>query len=72
MSMRDRAVVHQHLRQALTEQIAVDVKATAQAMQTVGTKIPQNVLAEYIAATFILVLNWLGRDEEPPFAARGR
>ena len=58
MSRSDRAVVHQHLRQALIKQIADDSKATVQDMQTVGTKIPQELLAEYIVATFILVLNW--------------
>src|SRR5262245_58906716 len=55
MGVKGRHVVHQHLQRVLVEHIRDDVGrgfANAQA------SMPADLAAEYIVATFILVLNW--------------
>lgn len=57
------AVVHEHLRRVLAEQIAGDVKKHLRGRQRrpsdgAAGQIPPELLAQYVAATFILVLNW--------------
>jgi AcrR family transcriptional regulator len=52
------AVVHEHLRRILAEQIADDLKRYSRARQRGTGQIPPQLLAQYVAATFILVLNW--------------
>jgi len=55
MGMKGRRIVHQHLQRVLVEHIRDDVGrgfANAQA------SMPADLAAEYIVATFILVLNW--------------
>ena len=58
MSRRGRAVIHQHLRQALVERIRGDVKAAIQRVEPPGISIPADLLAEHIVSTFILTLAW--------------
>jgi AcrR family transcriptional regulator len=58
MSRRSRAVVHQHLRKRLVDEIRDDVKAVLQHVQQSGTKIPADLLADHIVATFIRTLDW--------------
>jgi AcrR family transcriptional regulator len=50
-----RAVVHHHLRGALLETVADALKQRAP--QDVS-RVPLDILAEYIVGTFLLVLNW--------------
>ena len=58
MGVKAWAVVHEHLREILAEQIADDLKRHFRARQRGGGQIPPELLAQYVAATFILVLNW--------------
>jgi AcrR family transcriptional regulator len=58
MGREGRTIVHEHLRQVLIDTIADDVRATVQCPEKGGTGVPPELLAEYVAATFILVLNW--------------
>lgn len=58
MGPRAWAVVHGHLQRILAEQIADDLKRHARARQRGTGQIPPELLAQYVAATFILVLNW--------------
>ena len=65
MGVRGRAVVHDHLQKIVAEQIADDVKRYVQSRRKGATKIPQEVLAQYVASTFILVLNWWVESRNP-------
>ena len=65
MGVRGRAVVHDHLQKVVAEQIADDVKKHVQGERKPATKIPQDLLVQYIAATFILVLNWWAERRTP-------
>ena len=62
MSRTGRAVVHQHLRQVLTERISGDVEAARRSSMK-PANVPTEVLTEFIAGTFILVLNWWVESE---------
>lgn len=55
MGKRGRAIVHEHLRRALSSTIADDVRA---AVRSVRGTIPPDLLIAHIVSTFILVLNW--------------
>ena len=65
MGVRGRAVVHDYLQQIVAEHIADDVKKHLQGQRKMATKIPQGLLAQYVAATFILVLNWWAESRNP-------
>ena len=56
MGRRCRAIVHEHLRRALSSTIADDVRAAVRSGR--GTDIPPDLLIAHIVSTFILVLNW--------------
>jgi AcrR family transcriptional regulator len=58
MGVKAWAVVHEHLRRILAEQISNDLKRNSRTRQRSAGQIPPELLAQYVAATFILVLNW--------------
>jgi AcrR family transcriptional regulator len=58
MGTKGRTIIHQHLRQVLIDAIADDVRGSVQRRQPGLRGAPPELLAEYVAATFILVLNW--------------
>ena len=58
MGRRGRLILHQHLRQVLTEEITDQVRAGAQHSALPAGAIPPDLLVEYVVATFILVLHW--------------
>ena len=58
MGPRGRAVIHEHLQKVLAELIAKDVKKDLQGHRKMAGQIPPDLLVQYIASTFILVLNW--------------
>ena len=58
MGAKAWAVVHEHLRRILAEQIADDLKRHFRGRQRSAGQIPPELLAQYVAGTFILVLNW--------------
>lgn len=55
---RGRAILHEHLRRVLTEIIAevIDTRSRS-ARKSVG-QFPRDLVAAYVASTFVLVLNW--------------
>ena len=55
MGARGRAVIHAHLQKVLGELIADDVR---RGLQRGRKGVPQDLLVQYVASTFILVLNW--------------
>ena len=60
MGTGGRAIAHEHLQKAIVELITDDVgKSLKERRKTAGT-IPQALLAQYVASTFILVLNAWG------------
>jgi AcrR family transcriptional regulator len=67
MGARGRAVVHEHLQKVVAEHIADDMRKQFQGRRNAAT-IPQDVLVQHVASTFILVLNWWveGRRPLPP------
>ena len=58
MREADRAVVHEHLRKVLAELIANDMTTARRGRKTPASRVPAGLLAEHVASTFILVLNW--------------
>jgi len=51
-------IVHQHLRRAIAEMIADQVKSTSQRRTKSRVQIPADLLIQHVASTFILVLTW--------------
>ena len=58
MGTKAWSVVHEHLRRVLSEQIGDELKRHFRARPRGACQIPPELLAQYVAATFILVLNW--------------
>jgi AcrR family transcriptional regulator len=65
MGARGRAVVHGHLQKVLAERIAQDMSKHFHGRRRLASKVPQDVLVQYIASTFILVLNWWAESRKP-------
>ena len=65
MGARGRAVVHEHLQKVVAERITEDMRKHVQGRRKAAAKIPQDVLVQYIASTFILVLNWWAESRTP-------
>jgi AcrR family transcriptional regulator len=55
---RGRAIIHEHLQKVLSELIADDVKKCLQSRRKSAAQIPSDIVVQYVASTFILVLNW--------------
>jgi len=60
-----RAVIHEHLQKVLAELIAHDVKKDLQSHRKTTGQIPSDLLVQYVASTFILVLNWWIESQSP-------
>lgn len=58
MGSRGRAIVHEHLKQVLAELIAKDVGGDLHGRRRTTNGVPQGLLVQYLASTFVLVLNW--------------
>ena len=56
MGMRGKAMLHEHLQTVLTEAIAEALENAA--LEGPRDRCPLDLLARYIASTFVLVLNW--------------
>jgi AcrR family transcriptional regulator len=65
MGARGRAVVHEHLQKVVAERITEDVRKHVQGHRKATAKIPHDVLVQYLASTFILVLNWWAERRTP-------
>jgi AcrR family transcriptional regulator len=62
---RGQAVVHEHLRRVLIEWIADDLRRAGQRRQERERRVPCELLAQHVASTFLLVLNWWAESGEP-------
>jgi hypothetical protein len=65
MGTRGRAIIHEHLHKVLVELIADDVREDFQGRQKTADKTPPDLLVQYVASTFILVLNWWVESRSP-------
>jgi len=65
MGTKGRVVIHEYLRKVLVELIADDVNRTFQGhRESAGHPSPE-LLAQYVASTFVLVLNWWIESRSP-------
>ncbi len=55
---RGRAILREHLRKVLAQVIADVVKNEFRTRRTPPRQVPADLLSEYVASTFVLVLNW--------------
>jgi AcrR family transcriptional regulator len=58
MGTRGRAIIHEHLRKVLAEQIANDLSKVFHSRRRTLGQVPLDLLVQYVASTFVLVLNW--------------
>jgi AcrR family transcriptional regulator len=64
MGTRGRAILHDHLRKVLAELVADAIRKDVRGRRQ-ARRIPQNLVAEYVASTFGLVLNWWLDSKNP-------
>ena len=55
---RGRAILHEHLRKVIADVIADAVKKEFRTSRKGATQVPADLLPQYLASTFVLVLNW--------------
>lgn len=60
-----RAVVHAHLEGVLVDWIAQDVRRTGEQRERTGRDVRWDLLARYVASTFVLVLDWWANNAQP-------
>jgi AcrR family transcriptional regulator len=68
MGTHGRAIIHEHLRKVLAQLIADEVRRDHRGRRNTMDQIPSDLLVQYVASTFILVLNWWleSRNQLPP------
>lgn len=68
MGVRARAILHRHLQTVLAKLIAGEVRKGLPARRKAAGQIPGVLLAQYVASTFVLVLDWWveSRSSLPP------
>lgn len=64
MGIKARAVVHEHLQQALADVLAADIQTKLRRPEA-SVGFPADLLVQYLAATFILLLNWSMEAQHP-------
>jgi AcrR family transcriptional regulator len=69
MGARGRALVHAQLQKLLSELIRQDLRAKLPARRKASGHLPTDLLAQYVASTFILVLHWW-LDTKAPMSPR--
>ncbi len=63
---RGRAIIHQqHLQKVLAELIADAVEKNFQSRRKIAAQIPSDIVVQYVASTFILVLHWWVESKSP-------
>lgn len=65
MGTRGRAVIHEHLQKVLAELIANDLRKDVQSRRKTARQLPPDLLVQYVASTFTLVLNWWVESRNP-------
>ena len=58
IGIRGRAILHEHLRRVLAKIIRSSMKQELGAVRTATRQIPADLMSEYVASTFVLLLNW--------------
>lgn len=58
MGARGRSILHERLQHVLAERIAGDVDKARQGRRKSAGQPPSELIAQYVASTFVLVLNW--------------
>ena len=65
MGTRSRALIHEHLRRVIAELISDEVRKECQERHQAAGQISPDLLIQYVASTFILVLNWWVESRSP-------
>jgi AcrR family transcriptional regulator len=65
MGSRSRRIVHEHLRKVIAQSIADDLREQCQGRRKAAGQISPDLLVQYVASTFILVLNWWVESRSP-------
>jgi AcrR family transcriptional regulator len=65
MGTRGRAIIHEHLRKVLAELIAGEFGKDFRSRRKASGQISPDLLVQYVASTFILVLNWWLESRSP-------
>ena len=58
LGRRGTAILHQRLNQVLVKLVAEQLRAEPRKLDIRNERIPSDLLAQYLAGTFVLVLNW--------------
>lgn len=58
IGIRGRAILHEHLRKVLAAVIGEVMKKDLRVPRKRGRQVPADLLSNYVASTFVLVLNW--------------
>lgn len=62
---KGRAVIHGQLQKLLTEVISEDVIGSCKGRRKTANRMPPDLLAQYVASTFIMVLSWWVESRSP-------
>jgi AcrR family transcriptional regulator len=62
---RGRTIIHEHLQRLLAELIAEELRKAFQGRRKTAGRIPPDLFVQYVASTFILVLNWWMESRSP-------
>ncbi len=62
---RDRAILHEHLQEAVADLIADEVRKDLHGRRSTAGRMPRDLLIQYVASTFILTLNWWMGSRSP-------
>lgn len=65
MGSRGRAIIHERLQKVVAELIADDVRKDFAGRRKTAGQVPPDLLVQYLASTFILVLNWWVESTSP-------
>jgi len=65
LDARSRALLHEHLQNVVAELIESDVERFFQGRRKTADAMPPAVLVQYVASTFVLVLNWWVETDSP-------
>jgi hypothetical protein len=65
MRTRAQAILHERLQKVLAELIGDDVRQEFQGRRKTAGQIRADLLVQYVASTFILVLNWWVESRSP-------
>jgi AcrR family transcriptional regulator len=62
---RGQGIVHEHLQRVLVELVATELRQAPRRHLANERSVPPVLLAEYVASTFVLVLNWWVQRGDP-------